>query len=154
MNAILNRRPVVVLMADDDPDDREVAADAFAIAHPQGELRFVHDGQQLLDYLRNEDDADDGADARAPDVILLDLNMPKVSGEEALAEIKSDPELRSIPVIVFTTSRREEDILNCYERGANSYIAKPAGFTDLVSMMGDFRRYWFETADLPLRGDQ
>lgn len=154
MNPLLEHRRPIVLMADDDPDDREVAADAFAVANPNSELRFVKDGQELLDYLRRGDE-DGGAErSRPPDVILLDLNMPKVTGAEALSEIKSDPALRAIPVVVFTTSRREEDVLDSYDRGANSYISKPTSFQDLVSAMGAFRRYWFETSELPLHSDQ
>lgn len=143
---------MVVLMADDDEDDRLVTSEAMGLANPLSEMRFVRDGQELLDYLRQEGDyVNAGGDAPTPDVILLDLNMPKMTGAEALAEIKADDGLRSIPVVVFSTSKRSEEVAESYQLGASSYISKPAGFEELVATLGEFRRYWFDLVELPTR---
>lgn len=144
-------RKFVVLIADDDPDDRALAADALEMSRSSSEVRFVADGEELLDYLRHEGPYEDGTVPR-PDLILLDLNMPRRSGTEALAELKKSESLRTIPVIVLSTSRRSDDISASYQLGAASYITKPSNFTDLVSTMGAFDRYWFDLVDLPNHG--
>ena len=144
-------RGFVVLIADDDPDDRALAADALEMSRSTSEVRFVADGEELLDYLRHEGPYEEGVVPR-PDLILLDLNMPKRSGTEALAEIKRNESLRTIPVVVLSTSRRGDDISASYQLGAASYITKPSTFSDLVSTMGAFDRYWFDLVDLPQRG--
>lgn len=144
------RKPITILMAEDDPDDRILTREAMESAHVANDLRFVNDGQFLMDYLRREGDyADPEVDAPMPGVILLDLNMPRMDGREALAEIKSDPELRKIPVVVLTTSKAEEDIVKTYDLGVNSFITKPVTFTALVEVMQGWSRYWFEIVDLP-----
>jgi CheY-like chemotaxis protein len=142
---------MTILMAEDDPDDRVLTREAMESAHVANELRFVNDGQYLMDYLRREGDYANAseADAPMPGVILLDLNMPRMDGREALAEIKSDPELRKIPVVVLTTSKAEEDIVKTYDLGVNSFITKPVTFTALVEVMQTWSRYWFEIVDLP-----
>ena len=142
---------MTILMAEDDPDDRVLTREAMESAHVANDLRFVNDGQYLMDYLRREGDYADAseADAPMPGVILLDLNMPRLDGREALAEIKSDPELRKIPVVVLTTSKAEEDIVKTYDLGVNSFITKPVTFTALVEVMRTWSRYWFEIVDLP-----
>jgi CheY-like chemotaxis protein len=142
---------MTILMAEDDPDDRVLTREAMESAHVANDLRFVNDGQYLMDYLRREGDYADAseADAPMPGIILLDLNMPRMDGREALAEIKSDPELRKIPVVVLTTSKAEEDIVKTYELGVNSFITKPVTFTALVEVMQTWSRYWFEIVDLP-----
>jgi CheY-like chemotaxis protein len=146
-------RPVTILMADDDADDRQMTQEAMAEARLVNELRFVFDGEELMDYLhRRGDYADGGNEAPTPGIILLDLNMPRKDGREALAEIKADPELRQIPVIVLTTSRAEEDVFRTYDLGVNSFITKPVTFAGLVEVMQTFSRYWFEIVDLPLHG--
>jgi CheY-like chemotaxis protein len=140
-------------MADDDADDRHMTQEAMIEARMLNELRFVVDGEDLMDYLHHRGAyADGGTDAPSPGVILLDLNMPRKDGREALAEIKSDPELRQIPVIVLTTSRAEEDVFRTYDLGVNSFITKPVTFAGLVEVMQTFSRYWFEIVDLPLDG--
>jgi CheY-like chemotaxis protein len=144
------RRPITILMADDDEEDRELTHDALQDARLANEMRFVVDGQDLLDYLRREGVyADESVDAPRPGVILLDLNMPKKDGREALAEIKADESLRQIPVIVLTTSKDEEDIFRTYDLGVNSFITKPVTFAGLVEVMQTWTRYWFEVVDLP-----
>jgi CheY-like chemotaxis protein len=113
-------------------------------------MRFVVDGQDLMDYLRHEGVYADGSiEATRPGIILLDLNMPKKDGREALAEIKADEDLRGIPVVVLTTSKDEEDIFRTYDLGVNSFITKPVTFTGLVEVMRTWQRYWFELVELP-----
>jgi CheY-like chemotaxis protein len=137
-------------MADDDPEDRDLTAEAMAEARLHNELRFVVDGEDLMDYLRRRGEyAEGGREAPKPGMILLDLNMPRKDGREALAEIKADPELRQIPVVVLTTSRAEEDVFRTYDLGVNSFITKPVTFGGLVEVVQTFGRYWFEIVDLP-----
>jgi len=137
------------LMADDDADDRMLAKDAWEETRPASELQFVEDGEQLLDYLRNRGRYKDRLSAPTPNIILLDLNMPKKDGREALREIKSDPLLKKIPVIILTTSRSEEDVSNSYDLGVNSFIVKPARFESLVEVMRCVAEYWFGVVELP-----
>jgi CheY-like chemotaxis protein len=144
------RRSVTILMADDDEEDRDLTRDALQDARLANEMRFVVDGQDLMDYLRHEGRYADGSvDAPRPGIILLDLNMPKKDGREALAEIKSDETLRRIPIVVLTTSKDEQDVLGTYDLGVNSFITKPVTFTGLVEAMRTWTRYWFELVELP-----
>jgi CheY-like chemotaxis protein len=143
-------RQVTILMADDDEDDREMTRDALQNAHLANEMRFVVDGQDLMDYLRKEGRyAEESVSAPEPGIILLDLNMPKKDGREALAEIKADESLRSIPVVVLTTSKDEEDVFRTYDLGVSSFITKPVTFAGLVEVMRTWQRYWFEAVELP-----
>ena len=143
-------RAVTILMADDDEEDRELTRDALQDARLANEMRFATDGQDLLDYLRRQGPyAGPDADAPRPGIILLDLNMPKKDGREALAEIKADEDLRRIPVVVLTTSKDEEDVLRTYDLGVNSFITKPVTFAGLVEVMRTWTRYWFEMVELP-----
>jgi len=143
-------RPIVILLADDDEEDRMLAAGALAESRVVNDLRYVEDGEELLDYLyhRGSKYAAPGS-CPTPGLILLDLNMPKKDGREALREIKADPDLRRIPVVVLTTSKAEEDIYRTYDLGANSFITKPVSFEGLVSVMRDIGRYWIEIVELP-----
>ena len=142
-------KPMIILMADDDADDRLLAQDAMAEARVNGELRFVENGEELLDYLfRRSRYAT--ADATRPGLILLDLNMPKKDGREALREMKANPDLRRIPVVVLTTSKAESDISQIYDLGANSFISKPVSFESLVNVMKTLGHYWLETVELPV----
>ena len=134
-----------VLMADDDPEDVLLFRDAFKRSGIREELQSVSDGQELVDFLH----AAHSADKPLPDLILLDLNMPRKDGREALAEIKGDPLLRSIPTIVLTTSSREEDVQRCYELGANSYVRKPSTFDSMVDFARILKKYWLEVVELP-----
>jgi CheY-like chemotaxis protein len=137
-------------MADDDEEDCELTRDALQDARLANEMRFVYDGQELLDYLRRDGAyAHPSLDAPRPGVILLDLNMPKKDGREALAEIKADESLRRIPVVVLTTSKDEEDVLRTYDLGVNSFITKPVTFAGLVEVMRTWTRYWLEIVELP-----
>lgn len=142
-------KSVVILMAEDDPDDRLLSEEALEEARLANELRFVEDGEQLMDYLyRRGDYAAPGAAPR-PGLILLDLNMPRKDGREALEEIRSDPDLRPIPVVVLTTSKAEEDILYSYDLGVQGYITKPVRFEELIEVMRALGRYWFDIVELP-----
>jgi CheY-like chemotaxis protein len=138
-------------MADDDEEDREMTREALESSHLANDMRFVVDGQDLMDYLRHEGPyAGAGAtDAPRPGIILLDLNMPKKDGREALAEIKADESLRSIPVVVLTTSKDEEDVFRTYDLGVSSFITKPVTFGGLVEVMKTWQQYWFELVELP-----
>jgi len=143
------RRPITILMADDDPDDRMLARDAFEEARLANDLRFVEDGEDLLDYLHRRGKWASPASSPRPGLILLDLNMPRKDGREALEEIKRDPSLRRIPVVILTTSRAEEDILRTYDLGVNSFITKPVSFESMVDTVRMLGRYWFEIVALP-----
>jgi CheY-like chemotaxis protein len=146
----LRGKPVTILLADDDEEDRELTRDALQDARLANEMRFVVDGQDLMDYLKHEGAyADPSVDAPRPGIILLDLNMPKKDGREALAEIKADPSLRRIPVVVLTTSKDEEDVFRTYDLGVSSFITKPVTFAGLVDVMRTWTRYWFELVELP-----
>ena len=144
-------KSMVILMADDDADDRLLAKDALAECQLASELRFVENGEELLDYLHRRGKYTQLSESPRPGLILLDLNMPKKDGREALREIKSDPALRKIPVVVLTTSKADTDIGRIYELGANSFISKPVSFESLVDVMKTLGRYWFEIVELPAR---
>jgi CheY-like chemotaxis protein len=145
-------KPPVILMAEDDSDDRLLAREALLEAGLPGDLRFVENGAELVDYLRHQNQFSAPGSAPRPSLILLDLNMPRKDGREALKEIRSDRELRRIPVVVFTTSRADADIERAYELGANSCISKPTAFDALVKVMRAIGQYWFEVVVLPVRG--
>ena len=140
---------VVILLADDDEEDRMLACDALAESRLSNEVFCVTDGEDLMDYLRLEGKYAPPAHAPRPGLILLDLNMPKKDGREALREIKADPKLRQIPVVVMTTSKAQEDVLQSYDSGASSYISKTVTFEGLVEVMKGLGRYWFEIVELP-----
>ena len=142
-------KPVVFLMADDDSDDRLLINEAFKESLLCNSLYFVEDGVQLLDYLHHRGEYSDQDAAPVPDLILLDLNMPRKDGREALAEIKSDAQLRYIPVVVLTTSKAEEDIMRSYDIGAASYITKPVTFDGLVEAIRGLGQYWVQIVRLP-----
>jgi two-component system response regulator len=144
-----DHKPIVILMADDDADDREMTRDAFEASHLANDLRFVVDGVELMDYLHQKGKYADASKAPRPGIILLDLNMPKKDGREALAEIRADPRLTGIPVVVLTTSKEEEDINKSYLLHANSYITKPVTFDALVDVVTGLGKYWLEIVELP-----
>lgn len=141
-------KAITILMADDDEDDRLLAREAFIEGRLRNELRFVEDGEDLMDYLFRRGKYA-GTNIPRPDIILLDLNMPRKDGREALKEIKSDPNLRSIPVIVLTTSKSDEDIVKSYDLGVNSFIKKPVKFDSLVDVIRSIGKYWLEIVELP-----
>lgn len=143
------KKTLIILMADDDADDRLLAQEAMHESRVLNELHFVEDGVQLLSYLRGDEHFSNRTLYPMPGLILLDLNMPKMDGREALAEIKADPRLRRIPVVILTTSKAEEDMVKGYDLGAASYITKPVTFDALVELMRTLGKYWVEFVELP-----
>ncbi|MBM4143760.1 MAG: response regulator [Lentisphaerae bacterium] len=141
---------ILLLMAEDDPEDQMLVRKAFAQAHLANDLTVVNDGEELMDYLHRRPPYEQ---AIRPDLILLDLNMPRKDGREALREIKADPLLRSIPVVVLTTSSADEDILRSYDLGVNSYVQKPVTFPKLVELVTELGKYWFKIVKLPPHGE-
>lgn len=142
-------KPITILMADDDVDDCQMTREAFEESHLANDLRFVNDGVELLDYLYRRGAYSDAAKSPRPGLILLDLNMPRKDGREALKEIKADASFKQIRIVVMTTSKAEQDIVRSYNLGAESYIMKPvtfAGLTDVVKTIG---KYWLEIVELP-----
>lgn len=143
------RNHIVILLADDDEEDRMLVRDALTESRLSNNIFCVTDGEDLIDYLHRRGKYSPPALAPRPGLILLDLNMPKMDGREALREIKSNPDLRQIPVVVLTTSKAEEDIYRSYDSGASSFISKPVTFEGLIDVMKGLGRYWFEIVDLP-----
>jgi CheY-like chemotaxis protein len=142
-------RGITILMADDDADDRDLTRDAIRQSRLEGELRFVEDGEELLDYLNRRGRYADPDEAPRPGIILLDLNMPKMDGHEVLRAIRADPSLRRIPIIILTTSSTQDDVLRSYELGANCFITKPGTFERLVEIVRILDQHWLQTAALP-----
>ena len=142
--------PITILICDDDEDDRLLTQQALEDAHIANDLRFVEDGEDLLDYLHQRGTyAGETGAAPRPGLILLDLNMPNMDGREALKIIKADPTLRDIPVVVLTTSGLDDDVIKSYQLGVNSFITKPVTFSGLVEAMNVLGRYWLEIVELP-----
>jgi CheY-like chemotaxis protein len=146
MNA---RPPITILMAEDDPDDRLMTREAFAECRLGNPLQFVADGEELMDYLQRRGPYADDVRHPIPGLILLDLNMPRKDGREALREIKADPQLRHIPVVILTTSKAEDDVAASYRDGANSFITKPVSFAALIDVVQALGKYWLQIVDLP-----
>ena len=144
-----NKRPIIILIAEDDAEDRMMVKEALEESRLKNDIHFVENGEELVDYLHNRGRFTDKEKFPTPGLILLDLNMPKKDGREALKEIKADPHLRLIPVVVLTTSKAEEDILRTYDLGVSSFITKPVTFTALVDVMRTLSKYWFEIVELP-----
>lgn len=143
---------VVVLLAEDNPADQCLARRAFEQTRIPCDLRIVADGEELLRYLKQEAPYDEPEKAPWPDLILLDLNMPKVDGREALAQIKAHPELALVPVVVLTTSEHEKDVMQSYQLGCSSFIVKPSSVPDLMKTFSHLSEYWFDTVILPPKG--
>ena len=142
-------KPITILMADDDADDRLMTKEAFEESRLKNDLRFVEDGVELLDYLKRRGKYADPESSPRPGLILLDLNMPKKDGREALKEIKADPDLKSIRVVILTTSKAEEDIYRTYDLSAASYITKPVTFAAMAEVIKVLGKYWLEIVALP-----
>ena len=144
-----NGERITILLADDDPDDRQLTKEAFAECHLVNQVHFVEDGEQLMDYLLRRGKYESMKNDPLPGLVLLDLNMPRKDGREALKEIKAHPALKRIPIVVLTTSKAEEDILRTYDLGVNSYVTKPVTFQSLVDTIKVLGKYWFEIVELP-----
>jgi CheY-like chemotaxis protein len=141
--------PITILVADDDPDDRMMIEEAFEENRVANAVEFVEDGEQLMSYLRREGDYAKLAGKPYPGIILLDLNMPRKDGRESLRELKADPELCRIPVVVLTTSQAEEDIVRTYGLGVSSFVTKPVSFEGLVEAIKVICQYWIQIVALP-----
>ncbi|WP_206019700.1 response regulator [Runella sp. SP2] len=144
-----SKNRALILVAEDDEDDQLFTKEAFEEARSYIDIRFVNDGLELLDYLKKRNKYAEPADAPRPSLILLDLNMPKMDGREALKEIKSDETLRSIPIVALTTSKAEQDVLKTYQLGVNSFITKPVTFTEFTEIARTLGHYWLDIVQLP-----
>ena len=139
-------KPIEVLLVEDDPGDVLLIREAFDFNKVHNNLNVVSDGEQALDYLRG---AGDYADRIRPDLVLLDLNLPRKDGREVLAEVKGDPDLRTIPIVVLTTSEAEEDVLKSYQLHANAYVTKPVDFERFVSIVRQIDDFFVSVVRLP-----
>ena len=144
-----DREPIIILMADDDPEDQMLVREAWKESRLANDLRFVSDGEHLMDYLYRRGEYGDPGSSPRPGLILLDLNMPKKDGREALEEIKADPDLMRIPIVVLTSSKADEDIVSSYNLGVSGFITKPVTFDGLVRIMKALGKYWIEIVELP-----
>lgn len=144
-----SREPVVILLAEDDPDDRLLTIRALKKNRLANSIHWVEDGEELMDYLHHRGEYANLSGAPRPGLILLDLNMPRMDGREALQAIKADPELRRIPVVVLTTSQAELDILQSYDLGVNAFVTKPVTFDGLATAVKVLSDFWFEIVKLP-----
>ena len=145
----MTRPPLTILVADDDADDRMMIEEAMRENRLANRVRFVKDGEELMDYLIRRGPYKDHEQSPRPGLILLDLNMPRKDGREALREIRAHPDIQEIPIVVLTTSKTEEDIYRSYRMGVNSFITKPVTFEALVAIVRELGRYWFEIVELP-----
>ena len=149
MTTMLREKKVVILLVEDDPGDRRLTTRALARGKLRNEIHIAEDGEEALDYLFRRGPYSDPATSPRPDLVLLDLNLPKIHGREVLAEIRACPELRHLLVVVLTTSEQEEDILRSYDLGVNSYITKPVTFDRFVEVVQVLQDYWFQVVLLP-----
>ncbi|MGB7060937.1 MAG: response regulator [Candidatus Zixiibacteriota bacterium] len=148
-----NGKPAVILLAEDDPGDQELTRRALEQSRITNHLHIVEDGEEALDYLLRRGKYQDPASSPKPDLMLLDLNMPKMDGKQLLEQMRADPNLRRIPVVALTTSKQENDIIRTYDLGANSYIVKPVDMDQFVNAIKVLKDYWFQIVVLPPRGE-
>lgn len=146
--AFRQRNRAVILLVDDDPGDQELTRRALMGGGLRVDLRVAQDGEEALDYL-NQRGRFEGGNAPFPDLLLLDLNMPKLDGREVLKSIKADPRLRKLPVLVMTTSRQETDIVRSYDLGCNSFVTKPVDVDEFLRAVRDLGEYWLRLVTLP-----
>ncbi len=139
-------RAIQILLVEDSPSDTELTIEALRDGKVSNNLSVVEDGVQALQFLRREDRF---AQAPRPDLILLDLNLPRKDGREVLVELKADPNLRTIPVVVLTTSRADQDILKAYQLNANCYITKPVDFKQFIEVVRSIEHFWLTVVTLP-----
>ena len=147
--AVDSSKKLVVLLAEDSPAEQRLAQRALKKGQLQCELRIVSDGKEAMDYLLQRPPYDHEALAPRPHLLLLDLNMPRLDGRQVLQEIKTNPALATIPVVVLTTSKQEQDILQSYHLGCNSFINKPVDVHEFFDMMCELSRYWLDLVSLP-----
>ena len=146
-------KPAVILLAEDDRGDQELTRRALEQSRIRNDLYIVEDGEEALDYLLRRGRYEDPASSPKPDLMLLDLNMPKMDGKQLLKQMRADPNLRRIPVVALTTSKQESDIIRTYDLGANSYIVKPVDMDQFVNAIKVLKDYWFQIVVLPPRGE-
>ncbi len=139
----------IILLAEDDPGDQELTRKALELSRTANKLYIVEDGEEALDFLKHRGKYGREEPAPRPDLILLDLNMPKIDGRQVLGRLRSDPELSTIPIVVLTTSCLADDVLQTYRLGASTFIQKPLGFKDFLDVVRVICQYWFQTAMLP-----
>ena len=144
----MSTRPIEILLVEDNPGDARLAQEAMKEAKVKNNLHWVEDGVQAMSFLRNEEGYEE---APRPDVVLLDLNLPKKDGREVLSEIKSDNQLKNIPVVILTVSKDEEDILKSYDLHANCYITKPLDLDSFLEVVRSIEDFWLTIVKLPLR---
>jgi CheY-like chemotaxis protein len=149
MRAASKAKPAVILLAEDDRGDQELTRRALEEGKIRNDLRVVEDGEEALAYLYRRGKYKDPATSPRPDLLLLDLNLPRIDGRQVLEKIRSDSKLRRMAVVVLTTSRQEEDILRSYELGCNSFITKPVGMEQFIRVIHALEEYWFQTVVLP-----
>ncbi len=149
MSTNLAARPAVILLVEDDPGDQEITRRSLAKAKLKNDLFIVEDGEQALDYLFRRGAYTDPAVSPRPDLVLLDLNLPKIDGRQVLEEIRKTPELKRLVVVIMTTSQQEADIVRSYELGVNSYVTKPMDFDQFSKVIQDIGHYWFQVVVLP-----
>jgi CheY-like chemotaxis protein len=143
-------KPVyAILLVEDNPADIKITQRALRESAVPVELLVVRDGQEAVEYLLRQGEHAQAATWRSPDLILLDLNLPRLTGREVLERIRATPALKAVPVVVLTTSRRQEDVQELYAAGANTYIEKPQDFNRFVQVLQTIQRYWLDTALLP-----
>lgn len=148
-----NGKPAVILLAEDDPGDQELTRRALEQSRIRNELYIVEDGEEALDYLLRRGKYEDPASSPKPDLMFLDLNIPKMDGKQLLKQIRADPNLRRIPVVALTTSKQESNIIRTYDLGANSYIVKPVNMDQFINAIKVLKDYWFQIVVLPPRGE-
>ncbi len=146
---IIAYRKAVILLADDDPGDQELTRRALELYADNTDLRIVQDGAEALDYLFHRGCYADAKTAPEPDLILLDLNMPRMGGLQVLEQLSAHPNVARIPNVVLTTSNQDDDVIRCYALGCSSFISKPIEMSAFVEVIKDLRHYWFELVKLP-----
>jgi chemotaxis family two-component system response regulator Rcp1 len=149
MDAPNSHLPFDILLVEDNPADVEITLEAFRRSHKGNRVFVCRDGEEALDFLFQRGPYAKAGAAPRPDLILLDLNLPKKNGMEVLEQLKTDPQMKEIPVVVLTTSDREEDVFRCYKSGANSYLTKPVQFEDCLKLVEDIQQYWLHVSKLP-----
>ncbi len=142
-------KPIDILLVEDNPTDVEIIKEAFSVGKVKNNLYCVRDGQEALDFMYHENEFSDASKAPRPDLILLDLNMPRVNGIEVLEKIKKDKELLKIPVIILTSSDRDRDVCESYNLGANSFITKPVEFPRFIEVVTSIQDYWLVITKIP-----
>ena len=145
------RKPFEILLVEDNPADVEITIEAFRRSHKGNRVSVCRDGEEAMEFLFQRGRYARAGSAPRPDLVLMDLNLPRKSGAEVIEQMKGNEHLKEIPVVVLTTSDRDEDVKRCYRIGANNYLIKPVQFDDCVKLIADIQQYWLEMSKLPPR---